>query len=72
MISEVQINRCNHTSLFKLISDLLSIVFSQTDLANFSIIRKVVNIHKKNPGVNAKTKLELLKEDSIKCKHEII
>jgi len=64
MISEVQINRCNHTSLFKLISDLLSIVFSQKDLANFSIIRKIANIHKKNPGVNAKAKLEPLKVDA--------
>ncbi|XP_039308608.1 uncharacterized protein LOC105204312 isoform X3 [Solenopsis invicta] len=66
MVSEVQINRCNHTSVSKLTSDLMSVVFSQTDLANSSVTGKVANIHKKKEGVKAKAKLDPLKVDAIK------
>jgi len=64
-----KVKKCDHSTQERLICDVLSVVFSKTELASSSLTGKTANFSR-GMNIPAKMKLDPIKVDAIKGKNK--
>ncbi|XP_071640078.1 uncharacterized protein [Temnothorax longispinosus] len=66
IVNAIRLSLCNHTSVSKLICEMMSLLFSKEELATSSLTGTVANFHCEK-GIAAKKKLDTVKIEAMKA-----
>lgn len=65
IVNVTRLSLCNHTSVSKLVCDMMSLLFSKEELSTSSLTGTVANFHCER-GIGAKKKLDTVKIEAMK------